>query len=233
LDVETSDTLSLGTDVSTLIKGALGDGIALNSTGNSADGLSLSLTKSPSFNSGDFETRLEASQGISRVGIAHSGSIVTLSDQPAPLQVGRQIAYLERVTASGGDTSSVSLEPGTVDVGLFMTVLPRIVAKNQILMRLSIAITDTDPNFRSFGSGDVQIELPEIATTGFLQNTVVQDGETLVLAGFERTENSYEDSGAPSFLLGKTRDLRKGRNLTVLVINAQILPTDPITVIGQ
>jgi type IVB pilus formation R64 PilN family outer membrane protein len=183
LSVQTSDTYTTNFDLSGVIKAALGPSTSFVNTIN-GDGGVFTVSKSAAENAGDVTSRLEADEGISRASIVHSGSLVTLSDQPAPLQVGRQIAYIERVSAASGDGASASLEPGTVDVGLFMTVLPRIVENDKILMRLSVAITDAQTPFRSFESGDVRIELPEIETTGFIQNAVVNDGETLVLAGF-------------------------------------------------
>lgn len=232
LSVETSDRFTYGTDVTGVIKDIIGDKLSAEITSNGANGLSFGLTKSPTRTTRQIQSTLTADENIDRVSIVHSGSLVTLSDQAAPLQVARQIAYLERVSSSG-DTGSVSLEPGTIDVGLFMTVLPRIVQDDKILMRLSIAITDADPNFRTFGTDDITIELPEIDTTGFLQNAVVSDGETMVLAGFEKAQNSLNDDGMPGSLIGSTRQTSRAREMTVLLINAQILPEQPITVIGQ
>ncbi len=231
LTVQTSDAYTYGTDITGVIKSALGGGYSVNGSANGANGLSVSLTKAAA-TPGDITSTLTADENIDRASVVHSGSIVTLSDQVAPLQVARQIAYLERVSSSG-DAGSVSLEPGTVDVGLFMTVLPRIVADDKIMMRMSIAITDADPNFRRFGTDEIQLELPEVETTGFLQNAVVSDGETMVLAGFEKNQSGLNDDGLPHSLIGGTRSTSRARDLTVLLINAQILPEQPITVIGR
>jgi type IVB pilus formation R64 PilN family outer membrane protein len=236
LSVTTSDTENYTVDISGAINDALGRSVSTSAT-SGASGINLSVFKGANSAGGSFTSSLQASEGIQRVDVVHSGSLVTLSDQPAPLQVARQVAYLERVSSSGADTGSISLEPGTVDLGLFMTVLPRIVQNDNILMRLSIALTDAETPFRSFGtSGNdaVAIELPEVSTTGFLQNAVLGDGETLVLAGFERRENNLRDTRSPGgFLFGGTRGTNRARELLVLVINAQILPEQPITVIGQ
>ena len=231
LTVQTSDNYTYGTDITGVIKSALGGDYSINGSSNGANGLSLSLTKATA-TPGDVTSTLTADENIDRVSVVHSGSIVTLSDQVAPLQVARQIAYLERVSSSG-DAGSVSLEPGTVDLGLFMTVLPRIVADDKIMMRMSIAITDADPNFRTFGTNEIQLELPEVETTGFLQNAVVSNGETMVLAGFEKNQSSLADDGLPHSLVAGTRTTTRARDLTVLLINAQILPEQPITVIGR
>jgi type IVB pilus formation R64 PilN family outer membrane protein len=235
LSVTTNDTENYSADISGIISNALNGNFDISSSGNGTDGLSVSILKAPPSDlDSNLTTTLEASRGIERASIVHSGSLVTLSDQPAPLQIARQIAYLERVSSTSGDTSSVSLEPGTVDLGLFMTVLPRIVDGDRILMRLSISITDADPNFRTFGAGDIQIELPEIDTTGFLQNAVVSNGETLVLAGFEKSSNTMNGTKTPfGYLLGGSNNTARGRELLVLVINSRILPEQPLTIIGN
>lgn len=235
LSVTTTDSENYSADVTGVISNALNGNFNINSVGTGADGLSVSILKSPPSNvTSNLTTTLEASKGIERAKIVHSGSLVTLSDQPAPLQISRQIAYLERVSSSSGDASSVSLEPGTVNVGLFMTVLPRIVDGDKILMRLSMSITDADPNFRTFGTDDIQIELPEIDTTGFLQNAVVSDGETLVLAGFEKASNTMSSTKTPfGYLLGGSQRANRGRELLVLVINSRILPEQPLTILGN
>jgi type IVB pilus formation R64 PilN family outer membrane protein len=180
-------------------------------------------------------TELSALKIVERVSISHSGAIITLSDQPAPLQVGRQTTYLARVSATSGDggSGSTSLEPGTVNTGLLMTVLPRIVEQNKILMRLSIAITELQA-LETASSGGVSIQTPEISTTGFLQNAVLTSGETMVLAGFEKNDNASNENGAPgSWALGGTKNSNKAREVSIMMITAEILPEDPITVIGQ
>jgi type II secretory pathway component GspD/PulD (secretin) len=156
------------------------------------------------------------------------------------LQVGRQISYLARTSATTGDagSGSVSLEPGTVSTGLMMSILPRIVEQNRILMRISVAITDAQQPFATFGSGTNQIQLPEVETTGFLQNAVVTSGETMVLAGFEKELASTSETGTPidgpiGILLGGAKDTSRSKELTVLILTSEILPEEPMTVIGQ
>lgn len=250
LSIETTDTSSIGLDVGGLIKAALGGDYSVLGAGNGTNGLNASVVSNNILNTavagssntvstasnaqGAVLAALNASETVQRASIVHSGSIVTLSDQPAPLQVSRQIAYLARVSSSGGDAASVSLEPDVIETGLFMSVLPRIVEDDRILMRLSVAITDADPNFRQFGTDAIQIELPEVETTGFLQNAVVGNGETLVLAGFEKRSDSKTDNKTPfGFWLGGTRNTNQGRELLVLLINSRILPEQPLTVIGR
>lgn len=180
----------------------------------------------------DFAAVLSASEDISHVSISNSGAVVTLSDQPAPLQIGRQISYLARVSAAAsGDSTGTSLEPGTIDVGLTMNILPRVIENNRVLMRLALSLTSVEEPFETFSSSDATIQLPEIETTGFLQNAVLSEGETLVLAGFERQQSGITDDRSVGFLLGGTRSFNQDREITVLLISAEILPEEPVRVI--
>lgn len=202
-----------------------------------AGGLTGTLATSGTFTDGDIQAALQASKDIERVSVVHSGAVVTLSDQPAPLQVGRQISYLARRSSTSGTDSTggtETLEPGTVDVGLIMNVLPRVIEDDRVILRVNVALTDTETPFPTFPNDATadQIQLPEIDSTGFQQNTVLRSGETLVLAGFERNENSINDLGTPglSFLLGGSRNRTQKREVTVMLITANIMPEDPFTV---
>lgn len=247
LSVTANDTLDLSMDLTGIVETAF-DTASLRSVGEATAGVTIGVLKAPNnptdvtdIEEDRISSALKADKRVKNVSVVHSGALVTLSDQPAPLQVGRQISYLKRTSSSSGDTGgSVTLEPGTVNTGLMMTILPRIVEQNKILMRLSVAITSAEQPFAEFGAGEgtaseILIQLPEIETTGFLQNAVVTSGETMVLAGFEKKGNSTTDDGAPdsAWLLGGSKSSSRTREITVLILTAEILPEDPITVIGN
>src|SRR5690606_5765299 len=137
------------------------DQASLRSVGGATTGVAIGVLKKPTgetdiaaIDADRLVTELKADNRIERASVVHSGALVTLSDQPAPLQVGKQISYLKRTSSTSGDSGgSVSLEPGTINTGLMMTILPRIVEANKVLMRLSVAITDAQQPFATFGSG--------------------------------------------------------------------------------
>lgn len=178
---------------------------------------------------------LEASEQIDKVSVTQSGAVVTLSDIPAPLQIGQVISYLQRVstTTDNGDVS-VSLEPGQITTGLTMNVLPRVIEKDRVLLSLSIGIKEAQQPFKTFSASGVSIQLPEVNATGFMQNAVLSTGETLILAGFEKNQNGYGHDGPPGGpFMGGTRSLERNRDVTVLLISAEILPEEPLTVLGE
>lgn len=240
LSVTLKNDMDIQTDFTGTLKRVIEKAGMSVSPSTSTGGLTLSMIKDPArqISADTLVANLNLEQGIDRASIVYSGALMTLSDQPAPLQVGRQISYLARTSSSSSGSSdsgsSVSLEPGTIDTGLMMTVLPRIVEQNRVLMRVSVAITDLT-NLTSFGNDQNRIQLPEVETTGFLQNAVMTSGETMVLAGFEKDGNSRSMEGAPGPLsvLRTRQQQERARTVTVLMLTSEILPEEPMTVIGQ
>lgn len=171
----------------------------------------------------------------SRVNVEYSGSLVTLSDQPAPLQVATKRSYVARVTGTSGQTtSSTTLEPGTIDIGLSMNLLPRVIEQDRIMLRIALGITDL-VQLREFTSGASSIQLPEVDSTGFLQNAVLSSGETLVLAGFERKSATNTQQGIgheANWLLGGGEAFGQRREVRVLLITARVLPEEPLNVLS-
>ena len=169
-----------------------------------------------------------------RVAVEYSGSLVTLSDQPAPLQVATKRSYVARVSGSATDgASATTLEPGTIDIGLSMNLLPRVIEQDRIMLRIAMGITDL-VQLREFTSGNSTLQLPEIDTTGFLQNAVLRSGETLVLAGFEKksANDTQQGTGHPAnWLLGGGEAYGQGREIRVLLITAQVMPEEPVSVL--
>lgn len=231
-------TLSQGVNTSvstTQLLERIIDNSELDITAGSA-GLSAGFVAGGTTSDADIQTTLSADKTVERLSVVHSGAVVTLSDQPAPLQVGRQISYLARRSSTSGTDSTSgteTLEPGTIDTGLIMNVLPRVIEDDRVMLRLNVALTNL-ADLKTFPETVTteQIQLPEVDSTGFQQNTVLRTGETLVLAGFERNENSTSDLGTPgfSFLLGGSRERLQRRNVTVMLITANILPEDPMSV---
>jgi len=170
----------------------------------------------------------------SKVTVEYSGSLVTLSDQPAPLQVATKRSYVARVSGTSSDTTSSStLEPGTLDIGLSMNLMPRVIEQDRVMLRIALGITDL-VQLREFTSGGATVQLPEVDTTGFLQNAVLQSGETLVLAGFEKKSATDVKTGTgnPSnWLMGGGEKFGQGREIRVLMLTANVLPEEPINVV--
>ncbi|KEZ64636.1 secretin, partial [Pseudomonas amygdali pv. tabaci str. ATCC 11528] len=88
-----------------------------------------------------------------RISNVRSPSVTTLNLQPAPLQIGNVQGYIPSVqtntTASVG--SSTAITPGTITSGFNMTLQPRLMDDDEMLLMVSINMS-SKPTFEPFTS---------------------------------------------------------------------------------
>lgn len=146
-----------------------------------------------------------------RVSQVTSASLVTINNQPAPIQVGRQTAYLASSTTTigtGGAGNTVTLQPGQVTTGFSMNMLPHILDSNRLMLQYSGDIS-TLTRLSTVVSGGSSIQTPEIDTRNFMQRTFLNSGETLVVTGFEQFALNGDTQG-----VGSAENLALGGRLT-------------------
>ncbi len=126
-----------------------------------------------------------------------SASVVTLNNQPAPIQVGRQIGYLASSTTtldSNGGASSISLTPGQVTTGYSMSVLPHILDNKRLMLQYSGDLSSLN-DMGKITSGTSTIQTPDVDVRSFLQRVILNSGEVLVVSGFEQFNLSADSKG--------------------------------------
>jgi len=128
-----------------------------------------------------------------------TASVITLNNQVVPLQVAKQTSYLQQsqttVVPQVGTTTT--LIPGTVTSGFNMSILPHVLANGTVLLQFSTDISALN-NIREVQSGTSKIETPEIDTRNFLQRVAMKSNETLIISGFEQTDDNLDRQGVGS-----------------------------------
>lgn len=150
-----------------------------------------------------------------------SATMVTLNNQPAPVQVGRQISYLasSTTTLTSAAGASTALQPGQVQTGFSMVLLPHIMDGKELLLQSSINISSL-LDLKTNVSGSSTIQSPDVATSNFIQRVRMQSGDTLILAGFDQDNLSAVSNGvgsAKNILLGSSTSSGKRTMLVILV----------------
>lgn len=135
-----------------------------------------------------------------------TASVVTLNNQPVPVQVAKQTSYLKSsqttITALVGSTTT--LTPGTVTSGFNMSILPHVLKNGTVMLQFSTDISALR-GFRTVSSNSSTIETPEIDTRNFLQRVAMKSNETLIISGFEQTDDNLDQNGVgtpKNFLFG-------------------------------
>jgi len=157
-----------------------------------------------------------------KVSLLTSSTIVTLNNQPVPIQVGTQTSYLatvgNMVTPNVGSQSS--LTPGVVQTGFNMNLLPHLLNGNRVMLQFSINISSLVA-LNSVSSGGSTIQIPEVDSRDFLQRVSMRSGETLLLSGFEQTTANLNKQGigsANNTALGGGVSATKTRDIVVIMI---------------
>jgi len=156
-----------------------------------------------------------------------SASMVTLNNQPAPMQVGRQTSYLassQTTIGTAGSGNTTTLQPGTIMTGFSMNMIPHILDSNKLMLQYSGDISSLI-RIDTASSGGSSIQTPEIDTRNFLQRVIMNGGETLVVTGFEQFNLSGNTQGvgdAENVALGGGVKTKKGKSVIVVLIQPML-----------
>lgn len=206
------------------LAGAAPFAIGLRSAAVTAEGVGNLVLSAPASSSSRWagsQAMISALSTQGRVTELTSASIVTLNNQPVPINVGRRVSYLAASatsqTANVGSTTS--LTPGTVSTGFSMTLVPHIVDGRELLLQYAVDLSSL-LRIKTISSGGNSIEAPDVSTSSFLQRVRLKSGETLVVAGFDQDNLSAVAQGVghpENTLLGQRSGNGKRSMLVILI----------------
>ncbi|MFC2973871.1 PilN family type IVB pilus formation outer membrane protein [Azotobacter bryophylli] len=161
-----------------------------------------------------------AEQG--RISTVREPSLTTLNLQPAPIQIGNVKGYIESssttTTASVG--SNTALQAATITSGFNMTLLPRLLSQDEMLLMVSINMS-SKPTFDVFQSNGSSAQTPDYDTKVLSPKIKLRSGQTLILSGFDESREDATKIGAgkPGFLgLGGSQSRTSTRSVLVVLI---------------
>lgn len=159
--------------------------------------------------------------------------MTTLNNVPITRRVGRDIAYLaSSSTTSTGTTgtTTTTLTPDTLREGFSIQITPRLLADGRILLQYSLSLIDLI-RLSSFTSNESSVQLPETQSRVFVQQSLLRNGSTLVLAGYSQDQTSQNASGTLdpyNILLGGGIGNSKKKSLLLIAITPQELDVSPL-----
>lgn len=207
--------------------------VAINSIGGAANS-----GNSAKFNivDGNFKgtsAMLGALSTLGKASVLNSFTVTTLSGQPAPIAVNRNVGYLKsmtRDTSTTGDSTSYSLEPGNVSLGVNINVKPKILEDSLVLLEYVMNLSDLE-RMRQITSPDnsAMIEVPTTQIKGASQIATLESGQTLVMSGFKQRSSSIEESGvghSSNILLGGKRTATLKDTYLIVTVTPYIATTN-------
>ncbi len=177
-------------------------------------------------NSGSVKALLSAQATMGNVNVISSPSLMVLNNQEANIQVGDEVPIRTSqsspipTTGAPVDVNNL-LQTSSIEqrkTGVKLKVKPRVNANGLVIMDIEQSVENVKPS----GSGS-NIDSPTIATREITSSVAVQSGETIVLGGLIKDDNTDTESGIPFLhnlpligpLFGTTT---KNNNKTELVV---------------
>ncbi len=136
---------------------------------------------------------ISALQNVTKVNVLSSPQLLVLDNQPARLQVGNLVPFLtasatSTISANAPVVNSIGYQP----TGVIMQVTPRVNSGGLVTLDISQEVSDVDPNVSTTG-----LNSPTFLQRSVTSRVVVQDGQTIGLAGLIRDSTSRGNSGIP------------------------------------
>ncbi|WP_316014630.1 secretion protein [Roseobacter sp. HKCCA0434] len=149
------------------------------------------------------------------------GSSIAQSGVWSPIVLRNQQNFVSsQSVVSTGETVSQEIETSTIDTGISIHALPRIVSNGDIQLNLTLvqrALNALD----TFSSNDLQVQLPNVDERALQSDAILSPGETLILSGYEQdfARRDQLGTGAPNFvgLGGRNNSATERVRMVVLV----------------
>ena len=161
---------------------------------------------------------LQALSEWGETSIVTSATGVILNGQPFPIQDVNRTTYLAEteVNQVANAGASVSLTPGTVTTGFSMQVVPQILEHDQLLLQYGFSLSSLT-RLVELSSGEQSIQGPDVDERSFSQRSRMPLGSTLVIAGFQRDEDSSDRRAGGT---GVSRATNQSKTMVFVTITA-------------
>lgn len=171
---------------------------------------------------------VKALQKYGQVSVATRAGATTSNNKVTPVNVTDITTYIAGMEYSntGGDNSTAVATPEIeeIETGFQIQLLPRVLNNREIMVQYALRLSELTGLETVSYPGGVQ-QLPQVSETAMEQQAVLRNGQTLVLAGFERDRTEVSDSGYDLRVSGVGGEVvrDKTRVATVLLITPRLI----------
>ncbi|QWF69912.1 type II secretion system secretin GspD [Methylomonas paludis] len=139
----------------------------------------------------DIGALLEAAASNNNINVISSPSLMVLNNQEASILVGDSVPILTGTSTSLVSTGVTSNSVQMVDTGVSLAIRPRVNANGLVLMDLLQSVNAASSTTTS------SISSPTISKRQIETSVAVQSGETIVLGGLIKEEDTFNTNGVP------------------------------------
>ncbi len=132
-------------------------------------------------------------QSVTKVKVLSSPQLLVLDNEAARLQVGALVPYLSQTSQSTITTGSPVINSiNYQQTGVIMQVTPRVNSGGLVTLDIAQEVSDVAPTVTTAG-----VNSPTFNERSVTSRVVIQDGQTVGLAGLIRDSDSRQNEGIP------------------------------------
>ncbi|MBB3228797.1 general secretion pathway protein D [Luteibacter sp. Sphag1AF] len=171
-----------------------------------------------SFTNNNLAVAVRAVETSGNAKILSAPSLVVLNNQKAHIQVGDQIPVQQTYVNTTGSTDNTIGQVSYLNTGVILNVRPRVNPGGLVYLNINQVVSA--PGVKDAGTDNYPIKQREVST-----QVAVQSGQTVLLGGLIKQDESQSDTGIPGLnrmpiigrLFGTTTRSRNRTELIVLI----------------
>lgn len=205
----------------------------VTSTSNaSSDGLSFAILKDSNDKMAGSSAAIKALSAQGKTSLLTSAVITARNNRVVPINNIQTFKYVSSISTLTENTNSTTeVTPQEESVGFSMQIMPNILENGKLMLLFNMSLKELI-TIDTMQVGSTVVQLPKIEQRNFMQELVMESGQTAVLTGFEkiRNENGSEGLGKSEFTyLGGSQSTETTRDVLVVMLTPQVI-TSPLEI---
>ncbi|MHB0990147.1 MAG: type II secretion system protein GspD [Burkholderiales bacterium] len=234
IEVSLDNSMSYGIDWSRVLSPLQNSSATLSMSGGATSVVNPSLTLN--FTTASITSVINALQTYTDVAVITQPSITAMNRSPVAIFDGNSVPYVGSVTSqsAGLGVATAGAMASFAASGVSLSVMPDILSDNEAQITLAPIITDIT-SMQTFNiSGVGTVTAPETAEKRILMQTIVHNGETVILGGIRINTNNNGKTALPvlGLPLGENAD-KSASELVLLLQSTVIVPQRTDTLVAE
>jgi general secretion pathway protein D len=180
----------------------------------------------------DGDLVLQALQGVTTVKVLSAPELLVLDNETAQLEVGSQVPVQNGslTTVTGANSAGVATSTSYVSTGVITQVTPRVNSGGLVTLDVTQEVSSVVPQTAVNGQSGSSIQSPTFSTRAVKSRIVVQDGQTVGLAGLITDSVNTGNQGIPFLkdvpllgLLAGTQNNTRTRTELLILLTPHVL----------
>ena len=175
---------------------------------------------------------IKALSAQGKTSLLTSAVITARNNRVVPINNIQTFKYVSSISTLTENTNSTTeVTPQEESVGFSMQIMPNILENGKLMLLFNMSLKELI-TIDTMQVGSTVVQLPKIEQRNFMQELVMESGQTAVLTGFEkiRNENGSEGLGKSEFTyLGGSQSTETTRDVLVVMLTPQVI-TSPLEI---